>query len=205
MLLNLKIIHFKLLQYFNIYSKYFYLMSVSKAWYSFKVQTGEPKTADLHALAYISNLVSVQINHYQYLFLLRMAEDLSELATFLALDSNRILKQDNNKSLAIGALIPQLELTFVMPSQCPGKESSGGDLESVLPDSSSIADDMLAASKDYFIFIIVQLLNLSLKSIDNKWYTDIGYTYVHIIYLTTFLYSLFFHKINVTVFSYYNI
>lgn len=109
----------------------------------------EPKTADLHALAYISNLVSVQLNHYQYLFLLRMAEDLAELATFLAIDSNRILKQDNNKSLAIGALIPQLELTFVMPSQCPGKESSGGDLESVLPDSSSIADDMVGASMSF--------------------------------------------------------
>lgn len=106
----------------------------------------EPKTADLHALAYISNLVSIQLNHYQYLFLLRMAEDLAELTTFLALDSNRILKQESNKSIAIGALIPQVELTFVMPSQCPGKESSGGDLESVLPDSSSIADDILAAS-----------------------------------------------------------
>jgi hypothetical protein len=29
----------------------------------------------------------------------------------------------------------------VMPSQCPGKESSGGDVESFVPDSSSIADD----------------------------------------------------------------
>ncbi|GLV35400.1 uncharacterized protein CBL_01450 [Carabus blaptoides fortunei] len=111
-----------------------------------KCSFDEPKTADIHALAYISNLVSVQLNHYQYLFLLRMAEDLSELATFLTVDSNRILKQDVDKSLAIGALIPQVEVTFVMPSQCPGKESSGGDLESVLPDSSSIADDILAAT-----------------------------------------------------------
>lgn len=42
----------------------------------------------------------------------------------------------------MGALIPQLEVTFVMPSQCPGKESSGGDVESFVPDSSSIADDV---------------------------------------------------------------
>lgn len=117
-----------------------------------KCSFGEPKTADIHALAYISNLVSVQLNHYQYLFLLRMAEDLSELATFLTIDSNRILKQDDDKSLAIGALIPQVEVTFVMPSQCPGKESSGGDLESVLPDSSSIADDILAASMNFVLF-----------------------------------------------------
>lgn len=49
-------------------------------------------TADIHALAHISNLVSVQINHYQYLFLLRLAEEAAELATFLSIDSNRILK-----------------------------------------------------------------------------------------------------------------
>lgn len=109
----------------------------------------EPPAADLHALVHVSNLVSAQLNHYQYLFLLRLAEDLAELSTFLALDSNRILKQAGSKSLVIGALVPQLELTFVMPSQCPGKESSGGDLESVIPDSSSIADDILAAGKEF--------------------------------------------------------
>lgn len=116
----------------------------------------QPKTADIHALAYISNLVSVQLNHYQYLFLLRMAEDISELATFLAVDSNRILKQETSKSIAVGALVPQVEITFVMPSQSPGKESSGGDLESVLPDSSSIGDDILVGSKYYFSIIHFQ-------------------------------------------------
>lgn len=51
-----------------------------------------PRNADIHALAHISNLVSLQINHYQYLFLLRLSEEIAELATFLSLDSNRILK-----------------------------------------------------------------------------------------------------------------
>lgn len=31
-----------------------------------------------------------------------------------------------------------------MPSQSPGKESSGGDVESVIPDSSSLQDDVTA-------------------------------------------------------------
>lgn len=103
-------------------------------------------TADIHGLAYISNLVSVQINHYQYLFLLRLSEVLSEMATYLNIDSNKILKVDCGSSLVIGALIPQVEVTFVMPSHTPGKENSGGDLESVMPDSSSIADDIPGSS-----------------------------------------------------------
>ncbi|KAK9304641.1 hypothetical protein QLX08_004066 [Tetragonisca angustula] len=103
-------------------------------------------TADIHGLAYISNLVSVQINHYQYLFLLRLSEVLSEMATYLNIDSNKILKIDCGSSLVIGALIPQVEVTFVMPSHTPGKENSGGDLESVMPDSSSIADDIPGSS-----------------------------------------------------------
>jgi hypothetical protein len=66
------------------------------------------KTADVHMLAYVSNLVSIQINHYQFLFLLRLSEEVAELATFLALDSNRILKQKLGGSLVMGALIPQV-------------------------------------------------------------------------------------------------
>ncbi|XP_076255690.1 bridge-like lipid transfer protein family member 3B isoform X1 [Rhynchophorus ferrugineus] len=105
-----------------------------------KDKNGGNKNADIHALAYISNLVSIQLNHYQYLFLLRLADQATELATFLSIDSDRILKVENNSSLAVGALIPQLEVTFVMPPQSPGKESSGGDGESFVPDFSSIDD-----------------------------------------------------------------
>lgn len=52
-------------------------------------------TADLHVIAHVSNLVSVQIDHYQLLFLLRLAEELTEFTTFLSLDSKRILKEVN--------------------------------------------------------------------------------------------------------------
>lgn len=51
------------------------------------------RTADLHAIAHISNLVSVQIDHYQLLFLLRLGEELNEMSTFLSLDAERILQK----------------------------------------------------------------------------------------------------------------
>lgn len=102
----------------------------------------------LHCILNVSHLVSVQINHYQYLFLLRLAEELSDLATYLSLDQRRILGPERVEasSIVAAALLPQFELTFVMPSACPGKESSGGDLESVLPDSSSLAEELAGGS-----------------------------------------------------------
>lgn len=100
-------------------------------------------TADLHIIVHVSNLVSVQIDHFQYLFLLRLAEEMTELSTFLTIDSKRILQNhDENKSIVIGCVVPQVEVTMVMPSQTPGKESNGGDGESVLPDSASLGDDL---------------------------------------------------------------
>lgn len=51
-----------------------------------------PNNADIHVLAHVSKLVSVQLNHYQFLFLLRLAEEATELSTFLSVDSSRITK-----------------------------------------------------------------------------------------------------------------
>lgn len=104
-------------------------------------------SADLHVIAHVSNLVSAQIDHYQYLFLLRLAEEMTELSTFLTIDSKRILQNHSeNKSIVIGCVVPQVEVTMVMPSQTPGKESSGGDGESVMPDSASLGDDLNTSS-----------------------------------------------------------
>ncbi|XP_036139233.1 UHRF1-binding protein 1 isoform X5 [Monomorium pharaonis] len=130
--------------------------------------TKKPSAADIHGLAYISNLVSVQINHYQYLFLLRLSEILSEMATYLAVDSNKILKVESGGSLIIGALIPQVEVTFVMPSHTPGKENSGGDLESVVPDTSSIADDFVGSSTVWHTSTVSARVDFSAKRMNTS-------------------------------------
>ncbi|XP_055916204.1 bridge-like lipid transfer protein family member 3B isoform X6 [Eupeodes corollae] len=84
-------------------------------------ESSNEKTADMHAIVHISNLVSVQIDHYQYLFLLRLAEEMNELTTFLSLDAERILQKQNiKKSLILGCVVPQVEVTLVMPSPTPG-------------------------------------------------------------------------------------
>lgn len=99
------------------------------------------KSADLHVIAHVSNLISVQIDHYQFLFLLRLSEEFTELTTFLTLDKNRILKDSAvNTSMIVGCVVPQVEVTLIMPSATPGKESSGGDGESV---SASLVDEQL--------------------------------------------------------------
>lgn len=88
----------------------------------------DEKSADLHVIAHFGNLVSIQLDHYQLLFLLRLAEEVNELTTFLTMDSKRIMREKNpNQSVIVGCVIPQVEVTLVMPSQTPGKESSGGD------------------------------------------------------------------------------
>ena len=103
----------------------------------------DERSADLHVIAHFENLVSIQLDHYQFLFLMRLAEEMNELTTFLTMDSKRIMQEKNpNQSVIIGCVIPQVEVTMVMPSQTPGKESSGGDAESVLPDSASLGDDL---------------------------------------------------------------
>lgn len=105
----------------------------------------DEKSANIHVIVHFGNLVSIQLDHYQLLFLMRFLEEVNELTTYLAMDSKRIMQHQNeeNQSVIIGCVIPQAEVTLVMPSQTPGKESSGCcDGESVLPDSASLGDDL---------------------------------------------------------------
>ncbi|XP_073986292.1 bridge-like lipid transfer protein family member 3B isoform X2 [Rhodnius prolixus] len=106
------------------------------------VQDSEKEQTDVHGLIYISNLISLQLNHYQLLFLLRLVDQLTELMTILEMDCER-LKKGGSGIAVLGAVVSQVEMTLVMPSQGQGKESSGADAESVIPDTSSMADEIV--------------------------------------------------------------
>ena len=60
----------------------------------------------VHVLALAPQPVSLQLDHYQLLFLLRVAEALGELGAFLASDSARIVAKPTG--MVLGAVLPQV-------------------------------------------------------------------------------------------------
>lgn len=61
-------------------------------------------------------------------------------------------------TVVVGAVVPQVDVTLLMPSQTPGKSSSGGDMESFIPDSSSLQDDNWQSSSSA---VNVRMINIS--------------------------------------------
>ena len=58
---------------------------------------GSDNEASLHVLLHTPGLVSAQIHHYQYLFLLRQLDMVTELATFLTHDTETIVANSKRK------------------------------------------------------------------------------------------------------------
>ncbi|XP_065226318.1 bridge-like lipid transfer protein family member 3B isoform X2 [Planococcus citri] len=100
----------------------------------------EEKIANVQVLASVTNLISVQINQYQANFLSKISKSISELTTFLTIDTDKVMGDEKTATIVVASIIPQIEITLVTASQGVGKESSGGDIESssVVPDSSSL-------------------------------------------------------------------
>lgn len=78
---------------------------------------GEVKQEDIgvHVLALASQLVSLQLDHHQLVFLLRLAESLSELGAFLSSDSVRIVAPLAPPGMVLGAVLPQLDVSIILP------------------------------------------------------------------------------------------
>ncbi|XP_050520734.1 UHRF1-binding protein 1-like [Daktulosphaira vitifoliae] len=121
------------------------------------------KHGDITVLCDVSNLISIQINHYQYLFLMRIADIVDELTTYVIADQHNIIKDNKNGSFVLAALITQVEITFVT-NAIINKIGGVDDISSsVVIDSSSIATQSGHS---------VQLSNVVQTT-----YEDVGYVY----------------------------
>ena len=92
----------------------------------------------MHLLVHITNLVSVQLNHYQFIFLMRLLETVSEITTFLTQDVNYILGQDDESSMALGLIAPQIDVSLLMPSISQSRDRIGGDFTEEEATSTSV-------------------------------------------------------------------
>ncbi|CAG4990381.1 unnamed protein product [Colias eurytheme] len=90
-----------------------------------------------------SGLAGLQINHYQLLFLLRQLERVSQLTAWLSHQAGRMPEEPG--TIVVGMVVPAVEMTLVLPTSCPGQESSR-DLDSVPLDSSSLQDLKMGTS-----------------------------------------------------------
>ena len=88
----------------------------------------------VHVLALAPQPVSLQLDHYQLLFLLRVAEALGELGAFLASDSARIVSKPTG--MVLGAVLPQVDLNY----QSFVKHLLQVDVSVILPTEDQVGD-----------------------------------------------------------------
>lgn len=104
------------------------------------VSNQSPPQADMYVIGSINSLISIQLNHFQLLFLLRAVEMISEITMFLAQDVHDILGEESSQddgSVVLGITIPQVDLSLLMPSIHQSRDSIGGDYDSIVPESTS--------------------------------------------------------------------
>ena len=92
-------------------------------------QQQQGQQAKMHILGSTGGLVSAQLNHFQLLFLLRTVEMISEITTFLTEDVRHILGEEDEGSVAVGLLAPQVDLSLLMPAVSQSRDAVGGDLD----------------------------------------------------------------------------
>ena len=80
-----------------------------------KTQDSKPQ-AKMHILGTVNSLISVQLNHYQLLFLMRMIEMIGEISAFLNEDVTHILGEEDEGSVAVGLMAPQIDVSLLMPA-----------------------------------------------------------------------------------------
>lgn len=89
--------------------------------------------------------ISLQLNHYQYLFLLRQMERLGETSVRMALDRERLLGAADGAaaSVCVTGVVPRIDVSLLMePVQISPERCSVGDLSSVMAEDSISLNSM---------------------------------------------------------------
>lgn len=96
--------------------------------------------ADIYLLIHVNSLVNVQLSHFQYIFVLRAADIITDLMENLEVDTSTIIKNKPVLSVCTSAWWPQVELSLVLRNLNQMSATSDSvDLAS-LQDCSSASD-----------------------------------------------------------------
>lgn len=97
--------------------------------------------ADIYLLIHIDSLLNIQLSHYQYLFVLRAADIITDMLEHLENDTNLIIKNKPVLSVCTSAWFPQIELSLVLRNlNQMSATSDSADLASLQEDCSSTSD-----------------------------------------------------------------
>lgn len=102
------------------------------------IADNESQALHVHILAQFQSLVSIQLNHFQYLFLLRTSEMLTEVVERVRDDAIRIRSgTGGSTNVSLAVILPEVDISMVVPVRMAGgsddpteTESLGGDLSS---------------------------------------------------------------------------
>ncbi|XP_035233896.1 UHRF1-binding protein 1-like, partial [Stegodyphus dumicola] len=97
--------------------------------------------ADVYLLIHVNSLLNIQLSHYQYLFVLRAADIVTDMLEHLEVDTGIIIKNKPVMSICTSALLPQVEFSLVLRNlNQMSATSDSADLASLQEDCSSTSD-----------------------------------------------------------------
>ena len=98
-----------------------------------KNRRNKNERAKMQLLVQIESIINIQLNHYQLLFLMRLLETFGEITTFLTQDVSHILGEDDESSMVLGLVAPQVDVSLLMPSVSQSRDGIGGDYDTSVP------------------------------------------------------------------------
>ncbi|GIY65707.1 UHRF1-binding protein 1-like [Caerostris darwini] len=97
--------------------------------------------ADVYLLIHVNSLVNVQLSHFQYLFVLRAADIITDMMENLEIDTSTIIKNKPVLSVCTSVWVPQIEISLVLRNLNQMSATSDSvDLASLQEDCSSTSD-----------------------------------------------------------------